>query len=992
MSKNQTPILPDDLEQELNNYYTSPEPGPEFVSRLERGLHSKLKEQEQKQMFGRSKRKLAWGFGLALTAVLVGFLATSPTVVAAMKRLLGYIPGVGLVDSASPLRVLAEPVSQTREGVTITVDEAILSSGKTVIKFTVENIPFDKLTHREDVVGCRMTAQLKLPDGSSLTMTGGGGSGWGTGYENRFDYEPVPVNVNEATLFVPCIQDVLPGVLPENWEFPLRFVPAPPDMKLMPVVEVTPSPDASGKNPLVLEKVIETDTGYILTGRFYSIGLPEGTRALHLNGWPQITDASGHAVPFNEPDEFIEHARQGGEVPWAYKIEGKQFDWPLILTFESLTLEHTDVRTEFEFDTGTNPQTGQVWELNHDLEIAGYPLHIASATRTEEGYSFDIEIDPAVQSVRLEMDSMATSGSEGDGNGHFSMSVTFDSEIPSGNLTVLLDRPMLELSGHWQLQWQPDNAPMSGITNPLSITKIIDAGDSYILIGEFHQPAATENGNWTPQPGGLILTDGNGQDIFWDYPQDIDLPADDWPNTQAWALKVTKGFVPPLHLTYHTQYIFTDPSHAKYEFEFDAGPDPQAGNTFELNHEIQLAGYTFTLASISVTPPMHGATADGYNFGFISPDGKLSGVSVEIEGYTALGAGGGGGGGGGPEVSRTWGIGLTYADLPEGKLKIVISNLSLYGETKDWTLDWQPDDSAGSNLPAPTEAPQACLTMDSWQVALTSPAQIPAHLTGKVAAYGRIVDDGKDPSPDNYGIYIANLDGSEKQIIGQGVWASLSPDGSQIAYGWQDGLYLADTATGESHLIPNTNSNDYNPDWSPDGKRLAFVRIDDFNLYVINPDGTGLQRVINEIDYEQLVGWSPDGGSLFYGIDTQGGIALKKLDLASGQISNLFTVDNKALYADLSPDGSEIAFFDRINEFTSGIYVSRLDGSERKLVAEMGHWLVVNPIWSPDGKWLIVGIVDTDLAVPEEATALVNLQTCQIIPLPITGTFYSWVP
>src|SRR6266511_1777239 len=113
MSKKPTPHMPDDLEKELKDYYASPEPSPEFVSRLERGLHSKLKEQEQKTMFGRSKVKLAWGFGLALAVVLIILLATSPTVVTAMKRLLGYIPGVGLVDSTSPLRVLAEPVSQT---------------------------------------------------------------------------------------------------------------------------------------------------------------------------------------------------------------------------------------------------------------------------------------------------------------------------------------------------------------------------------------------------------------------------------------------------------------------------------------------------------------------------------------------------------------------------------------------------------------------------------------------------------------------------------------------------------------------------------------------------------------------------------------------------------------------------------------------------------------------------------------------------------------
>lgn len=992
MSREPTPGLPEDLEKELQEYYTSPEPSPEFVARLEGKLHSQSGAQEQRKMSGRSRMKLAWGLGLVIAAVVIGLLATSPTIVMAMKRLLGYIPGFGLVDSTSPLRVLAEPVSMTRDGVTVTVREAVLSSEKTVIVFSVENIPFDKLVHREDQAGCRMTAELRLPDGTALQMTGGEGEGWGTGYENRFDFRPVPAEVKSAILLVPCIQGVLPGGLPEHWELPLSFVPAPPDMQLRPVVELTPSPEAAGRDPLVLEKVIETDTGYILIGRLYSLGLPAGAQALHLNEWPEITDASGQTVPFSEPVEFVEHAWHGGEVPWAYEIEGKQFDWPLVLSFEGLAVELANARTEFHFDTGPTPYSGQVWELNLDLEMAAYPLRIISATRTDAGYAFEIQTDPTVMSVRLEMPGMAASGGEGEGNGHFHMDVTYDREIPSGDLTVLLDRPRVALDGRWQIEWQPGDSPASQTGTPapapLSITRTIDTGDSYILIGEFRPPQQGGSEAGSPQPGGLLITDGNNREVFWDFPQDIDLPATDWPDVQPWAVKIAKGFAAPLHITYLIQYIHTDPTHARYELEFDAGPDPQPGQSWELNQEIQLAGYTFTLNSISVTPPMRGSKPDGYKFSFLSPDGKLSGVSVAIEGYTALGAGGGGG----PEVSQAWSVGLAYAELPAGQLKVVISDLSRYGEKEEWTIDWQPENPADPASLAPAETAQACLTSDTWQAALIGLAQIPPDLTGKLVAYGRIVEDGLDPSPDNYGIYVTSLDGSEKRVIGQGVWASLSPDGSHVAYAWRDGLYLADAVTGESQLIPNTNSNDYNPQWSPDGTRLAFMRIDDFNLYAVDPAGTGLQRIIDGIDYEQLVGWSPDGGSLFYGINTQAGMLLRRLELASGESSDLFTVDNKALYADISPDGSQIAFLDKFNEMTSGIYVASLDGSHRQLVAQMDHWLVVNPVWSPDGKWLLVGIVDTDMPRPREATALINLQTCQIVPLPITGTFYTWVP
>ena len=41
---------------------------------------------------------------------------------------------------------------------------------------------------------------------------------------------PAPAGENEAALFVPCVRESLPDMLPEDWELPFRFVPAPPGM------------------------------------------------------------------------------------------------------------------------------------------------------------------------------------------------------------------------------------------------------------------------------------------------------------------------------------------------------------------------------------------------------------------------------------------------------------------------------------------------------------------------------------------------------------------------------------------------------------------------------------------------------------------------------------------------------------------------------------------------------------------------------------------
>jgi hypothetical protein len=777
------PAKPEDLYDALERYYTDPEPDPHFAARLENGLRSKLIEQESQNMFGRKFHitpRLAWGLGLALVALVIGILA-APNVVAAMKRLLGYVPGVGmveLVEQGVPLRVLAEPVTQARDGITITVTDAVLSVDKSVIVYTVENIPFDKLSHREDVAACPWPATLRLPDGTQLGITGGGGSGWGSGYEDRNSYAAIPADVNEATLLIPCIRDVLPGVLPENWELPLRFVSAPADMTVMPVLEVTPAP---------------------LTG---------------------ITD------------------------------------------------------------------------------------------------------EPA----------------------------------PHGQ-------------------------------NPISISNIIDTGDSFILIGNFSPPAPAEAEGWGTQTSGLTLTDAAGQEILYSYPDDINLPASADMRSEVWAVKIPKGFAAPLTIRYSATYILSEPQ-ATYAFEFDAGPNPQPGQVWELKKEIQMAGHTFTLDRIIVLPGHNGST--GYNFEFTSQDGSVSGVGVSIEGYQSQGGGGGGGGGGSGGEPITFSAGLDFAEHPKGMLKIVLTGLSVYGETKEWSLEWAPDTSQ-SGFPSPTPAPQACLTLAAVQEALANPRPLPSDLTGKLIVYGRILEEGKDPSPGNYGVFVTSPDGSTKQVLGQGVWSALSPDGTKAAYAWDDGLYVTDLVSGQSYHVPGTNTNDYNPRWSPDGSRIAFVRIDDFNLYIINPDGSGLQKATDGIEYEQLIGWSADGGSLYYGIPVQDGHLLRQVDLASGVVQDLFNVISKGVSVAISPDGNWLASVERLADNPEfGLLLSRLDGSERRLLAQLDYWNLSEPVWSPDGEWLLFTATSFGQLDPEEIPVLLNLQTCDVFPLNFRGTVQGW--
>lgn len=252
-------------------------------------------------------------------------------VVYAVGRSLGYIPGIGLVDQSAPIRVLAEPVTQTRDGITLTVNEAVLTSSKTVIVYTVENIPQEKLSRDIAVPGCGMNAadhvRLILTDGTDVRSLGGESGGWGVGYQATYSFAPLSADVNAATLIIPCVEGALPGTLPENWEIHLNFMPAPPEMTVIPVTEVTPVQAVPSTGPLLIERTVETDKGYLLVGAFNSNGLPAGAQAMDFSMYPVMTDANGTEVLYDFANQQLEVPAvlpPVGTFPWAFEVIGKQ--------------------------------------------------------------------------------------------------------------------------------------------------------------------------------------------------------------------------------------------------------------------------------------------------------------------------------------------------------------------------------------------------------------------------------------------------------------------------------------------------------------------------------------------------------------------------------------------------------------------------------------------------------------------------------------------
>lgn len=131
--------------------------------------------------------------------------------------------------------------------------------------------------------------------------------------------------------------------------------------------------------------------------------------------------------------------------------------------------------------------------------------------------------------------------------------------------------------------------------------------------------------------------------------------------------------------------------------------------------------------------------------------------------------------------------------------------------------------------------------------------------------------------------------------------------------------------------------------WAPDDRLVAFSTSGQMQgLFKMNADGSGLVRLRNSgWDPE----WSPDGNRLafielgtgeIHLIDADGGKPLRLTDLAAESASP----------PAWSPDGKRIAF----TAFRGGVFVVNADGSGlRQLVMEP---FAIDPVWSPDGRQL----------------------------------------
>jgi Tol biopolymer transport system component len=192
-----------------------------------------------------------------------------------------------------------------------------------------------------------------------------------------------------------------------------------------------------------------------------------------------------------------------------------------------------------------------------------------------------------------------------------------------------------------------------------------------------------------------------------------------------------------------------------------------------------------------------------------------------------------------------------------------------------------------------------------------------------------------------------------------------------------------------------------NPLWSPNGQTIAFTRGPSsgligapgpYNIMLTNADGTNARQLTEGMEANYAQAWMPDGDHLLYTTVSRDVVSLKIMNVQSGEVTSLFDTNYNGTVA-VSSDGRRLAFEEMLPPDKYGLFVSDLDGSNRRLLADgRAAYIVTVPAWSPDGQWLIATVHDPETE-PSPALALIQVDTCQIVPVPnLSGYVFSWRP
>jgi len=215
-----------------------------------------------------------------------------------------------------------------------------------------------------------------------------------------------------------------------------------------------------------------------------------------------------------------------------------------------------------------------------------------------------------------------------------------------------------------------------------------------------------------------------------------------------------------------------------------------------------------------------------------------------------------------------------------------------------------------------------------------------------------------------YELQIADFDGANEQAalvsnepIISPVW---SPDGRRLAYvsfeNKKPVIYVHSLLDGKRHVAANFKGSNSAPAWSPDGKQIAvsLSREGGSQIFLVNPDGSGLRRLTSSSAIDTEPRFSPDGKMIYFTSDRGGSPQVYRMPSGGGDAQRVTFDGSYNVSPRLSPDGRTLAYITR----NSGKFqVALLDLNNRQVQIITDSDRDESPSFAPNGRMILLATV-----------------------------------
>ena len=203
---------------------------------------------------------------------------------------------------------------------------------------------------------------------------------------------------------------------------------------------------------------------------------------------------------------------------------------------------------------------------------------------------------------------------------------------------------------------------------------------------------------------------------------------------------------------------------------------------------------------------------------------------------------------------------------------------------------------------------------------------------------------------------------AEREAVQLGSVPTLSPNGKQMVFEYRGDLWSVAVKGGKAERLTAHAAYETRPQFSPDGKELAFSskRDGSWQTYIMPATGGSAKQLTFHSEGSTPHAWFPDGQSLL----VTGGRAYKgmeqvrlfKVSLGERRAEELL-FDAYANEASLSPDGKQILFTSSssalyrrgyVGSLAGRIWLRNLETGEQRLVCDDPNGSRT-PMWKPDG-------------------------------------------